>query len=155
MKHNVHEAAYHAVMSSRLHPHVDAEEHYHTAGYILSGLGIASSYAEWTRYHTNALKELKRHLRIYNVKIAAADIEFYNYDEGGKSVFFTLYEDFTEEELEEFLNKLDFTYNAQYCTQYLHGIVWLDNGEWLERRGADATGWTITGYPEMPKRETT
>lgn len=40
----------------------------------------------------------------------------------------------TQEELNEFLKKMDFRYNNGYGSQELYGTVWLVDGTWLSRR---------------------
>ena len=102
----------------------------------------------------NAATELRR--AILDAKIIAADIWFANLKETGSSRIqeITLYEDSTEEELEEFWSKLDFTYDPSGDDmKYMYGKVWLDGCASLERSeygGVD--GWV---HNSPPKRETT
>jgi len=55
----------------------------------------------------------------------------------------------TKAEYEEFMQKLDFEYDAGYGWQVLDGIVWLDNGSWLERGEYDGSEWWA--HRETPK----
>jgi len=58
---------------------------------------------------------------------------------------------YTEDDYNEFLNKLDFEYNEDYGTQILYGIVWLEDNTWLLRGEYDGSEWWkhIT-IPEIP-----
>ena len=59
---------------------------------------------------------------------------------------------YTSEELEEFLNQLDFDYDAGYGGQELFGTVWFEDGGWMDRREYDGSEWWETYYcPSIPE----
>jgi len=59
---------------------------------------------------------------------------------------------YTQEEFEQFLNKLDFKYDSGYGGQELFGTVWFENGTWMERGEYDGSEWwTIQSRPQIPK----
>jgi len=54
-------------------------------------------------------------------------------------------------EMFEFLNNLDFTYDDGYGIQFLFGVVWLKNGDWLERDEYDGSEHWVRRYrPAIP-----
>jgi hypothetical protein len=58
---------------------------------------------------------------------------------------------YTPEEFEEFMSKLDFDYDDGYGMQYLDGVVWLENGTWLERGEYDGSEWWyLKSTPKIP-----
>ena len=62
---------------------------------------------------------------------------------------FILKEGHTQEEYEEFLNKLDFEYDDGYGGQELYGMVWLMKpNTWLTRGEYDGSEWWE--YNECP-----
>jgi len=72
------------------------------------------------------------------------------------SCLFLLKQNYTEEQLENFLNVLNFNYENGYGVQKLYGIVWLKNNNWLERFELDGfIFWERKEYPEIPKLLTT
>ena len=51
----------------------------------------------------------------------------------------------------KFFEDLDYHYDANYGTQELDGIVWLEDGTWLERGEYDGSEWwEHTSCPEIP-----
>jgi hypothetical protein len=107
----------------------------------------------------NASKELKeRFFKIYghsyDNEILAAEIR---YDE---DVFKTKHVDLpvvsephSLEQVHYFFDSLDFSYNAGYGTQHLHGTVWLKDGTWLEREEYDGSEWWVyKKAPQIPER---
>ena len=61
-----------------------------------------------------------------------------------------LLEGYTPEEYKEFLQKLNFEYDAGYGGQELHGTVWLmKENTWLERGEYDGSEWWA--YQECPQ----
>jgi hypothetical protein len=89
----------------------------------------------------NAKRELLD--RISPENILCASIEYspssFFYDNDGKK--FTLKQNHTKEELDEFFNSIDFEYDNGYGSQYLCGFVWLKDGSWLERAEYDGSEW--------------
>ena len=104
----------------------------------------------------NARKELERQLT-GRAKIKCASIKksdgydpgCYNFEESFQK--FELKVNHTEEELESFLESLDFEYDAGYGSQELFGTVWLENGTWLTRgEYDDSEWWEYHKLPEIP-----
>ena len=59
---------------------------------------------------------------------------------------------YTSEELEEFLNQLDFDYDAGYGGQELFGTVWFKDSGWIDRGEYDGSEWWQTHYcPSIPE----
>lgn len=59
---------------------------------------------------------------------------------------------YTEDDLKEFLMKIDEEYYCGYGGQELLGMIWLKDGSWLERREYDGSEWWIyKKYPEIPE----
>lgn len=71
-----------------------------------------------------------------------------------KSDRFMLKVDHSQNELEMFLNSLDFEYDngfTFYSTNQLFGIVWLKSGAWIERCWDDYSEfWRIKNRPIIP-----
>ena len=67
--------------------------------------------------------------------IECAELEF-----GDKTLVLKC--NYTPEELELFLNQLDFSYDEDYGGQYLDGTVWMvDDGAWFTRGEYDGSEW--------------
>jgi hypothetical protein len=101
----------------------------------------------------NARKELERTVELSNSRIVCATIvancTFGEFD--GSNDKITLMYNYTPEELEEFMSKLDFDYDDGYGMQYLNGTVWLENGTWLERGEYDGSEWWyLKSTPKIP-----
>ena len=60
---------------------------------------------------------------------------------------------YSETDLNQFLNQLDFEYDSGYGAQYLFGNVWLKGGKkWLSRYEYDGSEqWILNKLPEIPK----
>lgn len=104
----------------------------------------------------NALEELLNILERNNcsVKCAYITTERNSYwdddDDYIQSKPILLKEGYTPEEYEEFLEKLNFEYDAGYGGQELFGTVWLmEEGTWLERGEYDGSEWW--DYRKCPK----
>lgn len=78
---------------------------------------------------------------VKGLKVRCAKIHFgrYSDDEGFK--FAILKEGYSKEEYQEFLDKLDFEYDAGYGGQELFGIIWCEDGVWLDRGEYDGSEW--------------
>lgn len=65
--------------------------------------------------------------------------------------FYELKIGYTDEELNEFMNSLDIEY-IYSNGQVLHGAVWFENGNWLERIFDDDfyEYWELREFPEIP-----
>ena len=89
----------------------------------------------------NARKELLKNLK--GIEPVCAQIN--------SSVKICLKKGHTHAEWLTFLKLLDFEYNSGYGSQNLFGIVWLDNGAWLERGEYDGSEWwEYKEYPTIP-----
>lgn len=87
----------------------------------------------------NAKIELLEQIKKANSSIKCAEIKKeYIFD---KFHTFFLKEKYTQEEMRKFYEDLDFEYDGGYGLQELHGIVWLSDGTWLERREYDGSEW--------------
>jgi len=103
----------------------------------------------------NAKQELLNALKASKciVKCATIRCERHSYwdddDNYKRSGSIQLIEGYTPAEYEEFLQKLDFEYDAGYGGQELHGLVWLmKENTWLERGEYDGSEWW--DYKECP-----
>ena len=57
----------------------------------------------------------------------------------------------SEAEYSLFMQRLNFTYDAGYGSQYLFGMVWLEDGSWLSRKEYDGSEWwVLCRVPEIP-----
>lgn len=57
----------------------------------------------------------------------------------------------SEEDYNEFLNSLDFTYDDGYGGQKLYGTVWLEDGTWFSRGEYDGSEWwEYNVLPDIP-----
>ena len=96
----------------------------------------------------NAKEEFLKTTSEYEVICAQIRYE-YSYDE---NTTFTLNQNYTEKELEEFLNNLDFEYDSGYGKQYIYGIIWCTNGIWFSRHEYDGSEcWEKHCYPKLPE----
>lgn len=108
-----------------------------------------------TDYRTNAKEELLNALN-GEAKIKCAFIHddngygFREEDEQTKKCILPL--NYTESQLEDFYNSLDFKYDSGYGGQELFGTVWLEDGTWLSRGEYDGSEWWEHNVlPEIPK----
>ena len=63
-----------------------------------------------------------------------------------------LKEGYTQADLDEFISKLDFEYDGGYGSQELFGMVWFNNGYWMDRYEYDgAERWDWHKYPSIPE----
>jgi hypothetical protein len=99
----------------------------------------------------NAKKELLNVLcHISPMKCAMIKLG-YDWDEDAQKVL-VLKLNFSSPDLDLFLGSLDFSYDAGYGGQYLHGIVWLEDGTWLSRGEYDGSEWwDHNELPEVPE----
>lgn len=97
----------------------------------------------------NAKKEFLRSVPLNEVKCAIVIYEpAFSWDE---KYTHRLQCDFNNEELEEFLNKLNFEYDEHFGTQELFGTIWLKSGNWLERDEYDGSEWwAYRRSPDIP-----
>ena len=108
---------------------------------------------------TNAKEELLAKLKTNNLVIKCAHIrtERNSYWDDSDNYIqpapIYLVEDYTPTEYVEFLEKLNFEYDAGYGGQELYGTVWLmEDHTWLERGEYDGSEWwNYQKCPAVPK----
>lgn len=109
----------------------------------------------------NAKIELQTVLDNLSAKVVCAQIYyqpnfFSRMDDEEEDKGITLRVGHTEQELQDFLDKLDFTYDDGYGGQELFGKVWLTDGVWLTRGEYDGSEWwDIHQYPQIPEELST
>ena len=54
---------------------------------------------------------------------------------------YQLKQGYSQKELDEFLETLNFEYNSGYGTQEISGTVWMEDGTWFEREEEDGAEW--------------
>jgi hypothetical protein len=108
----------------------------------------------------NAKEELLEHLmhlnkkknKVISIKCAIVKCERNSYwddDDYVQPPPVLLKEGYTPEEYEEFLQKLNFEYDAGYGGQELFGTIWLsEDNTWYERGEYDGSEWW--SYRECP-----
>ena len=91
----------------------------------------------------NAKTELENIINPLSIECAQIQA-FLDYDDMGDGIFkinLNLKQGATVAELQSFLSALDFNYDNGYGGQNLFGIVWLNDGTWLERGEYDGSEW--------------
>lgn len=64
----------------------------------------------------------------------------------------TLRENWSNDEWLVFLEGLRFDYDDGFGSQHLFGVVWFNDGSWLEREEYDGSeGWILKRTPDVPK----
>jgi len=99
----------------------------------------------------NAKQELQKELDRIGKKPVCASIHdpWRAYDDESLNV--TLKKGYTDLEFTEFMNKLNFEYDAGYGSQYIDGTVWFEDGTWLSRSEYDGSEWWVyVGTPKIP-----
>jgi len=111
-----------------------------------------------SRANTNAKKEFLLSIGSRPVKCAVINYapsslwEMEDINEGPPQKSITLPYGHNETELENFLEELNFEYDAGYGGQELDGTVWFSSSkEWMTRWEYDGSeGWEIHSMPEIP-----
>tara|TARA_R110002020_G_scaffold36503_4_gene109772 strand:+ start:615 stop:1037 length:423 start_codon:yes stop_codon:yes gene_type:complete len=57
---------------------------------------------------------------------------------------------YTEEDMDNFMKKLDIEYNRNSPHQELFGVIWLKDGTWLSRYGSTGCLWDLQECPDIP-----
>jgi len=100
----------------------------------------------------NAKQELIKHLS-FNTTVSSlkcAHIQLGN-EYGKDNLTILLKVNHTPEEFEEFLNKLDVTYDDGFGMQELFGRLWFTDNSWSDRAEYDGSEWwEHRSYPEIP-----
>lgn len=103
---------------------------------------------------TNALQEFKQFISVVSgsADIACASInhvDMWNTEIAHECI---LPLEYTQEQWDDFLKELDFTYDSGYGGQELFGTIWFTNGTWATRREYDGSEWwEYHSCPEIPK----
>mgnify|MGYP000860813691 CR=1 FL=1 len=59
---------------------------------------------------------------------------------------------YSQEDYDKFLNKMDFNYDAGYGTQHVKGVIWMQDGTWYDRGEYDGSEWwEYRSVPNIPK----
>ena len=110
-----------------------------------------------TRANTNAKEEFLRDIGTRPVKCAkivytACSLWALNDEDGPAPKKITLKVGYNETAWEEFLEQLDFDYDAGYGGQELFGTVWFNaSDEWMTRADYDGSEWwEIYSIPTIP-----
>lgn len=100
----------------------------------------------------NAREEFLKTTSAFEVEVICAQIRLeHTYD---NNTVFTLNLGYTDEELTEFLDNLNFDYDSGYGRQYLFGTIWCKNNTWFSRSEYDGSeGWEYHEYPKLPERK--
>jgi len=86
-------------------------------------------------------------------KVIAASISFNDNWRNDNDDIFKLKPLYSNEEYESFLNFLDRKYDSGYGGQNLYGVIFCEDGVWMQRGEYDGSEWwDIYKYPDM--RET-
>jgi hypothetical protein len=84
----------------------------------------------------NAKKEFILHTLLEDIKCATIGTGEYGFTHVSN-----LKEGYSEEDLNAFLQELDFDYNNGYGTQNLFGTIWYTDGTWSSRGEYDGSEW--------------
>ncbi len=69
-----------------------------------------------------------------------------------KSNYIKLPLNFSKEDYNEFLSKIDIDYDSGFGSQELEGIIWLADNSWLERYEYDGSEcWVHKELPKIPQ----
>lgn len=101
---------------------------------------------------TNAKEEFLYHVEHIESDILAADIyKDYNYGEKADTIA-QLTVGFSQEDYDNFLTKLDFTYDSGFGGQHLFGTIWYEDGTWSSRGEYDGSEWRKYNFvPDIPE----
>lgn len=110
--------------------------------------------------NTNAKQEFFNAIRqeFFNgVRHSSVRCAFIQYDPNGQDEMtgdlFRLPLNYTSEQWNDFIEKLDFEYEADSGYSVLSGCIWLENNVWLERYmdEKECEYWILKQYPEIPE----
>jgi len=101
----------------------------------------------------NAKQELLNAMgsSIANLRCATITHNPFYLDDENRPKKVLLKEGYTQADLDEFISKLDFDYDAGYGSQELFGMVWFNDGAWMDRYEYDGSeSWDWHKYPSIP-----
>jgi hypothetical protein len=101
----------------------------------------------------NAKNEIIEHSHAVKQHVKCAQITlFTGWEQDSNSAEFNLPVGYSDQDLEDFLNKLDFDYDSGFGTQYLYGNIWYTDGTWSERYEYDGSEcWIHKSCPPIPE----
>lgn len=98
---------------------------------------------------TNAKQEFIEHTS-ERPRVLCAEI-IYGESWGNREQKHALRKDYSEQDFNDFLDKLNFDYDAGYGGQELFGTIWYEDGTWSERGEYDGSEWwEYRKTPEIP-----
>lgn len=98
---------------------------------------------------TNAKQEFIGHTAEVKSKIKAAAIYTDDWEPDLKDCLKVGY---TGEDYNNFLTRLDFSYDSGYGGQELYGMIWYEDGTWSERGEYDGSEWwDYRAVPSIPE----
>ena len=89
----------------------------------------------------NAKAELEQLIKRANVPLKCAEITLGEVDYNENTTSYILVEGYSEVELAEFFEKLNFEYDDGFGGQELFGTVWFMDGTWADRGEYDGSEW--------------
>lgn len=111
----------------------------------VAGLRVLCTEVKWSRYEDE--NNLDRKSRIKYTKP-----KDYHIQHGFLKKHFTMRVNYSDEDYQNFIDSLDFTYNNDYGTQEISGKIWYTDGTWSERREYDGSEWwEYFKLPEIPE----
>jgi hypothetical protein len=88
---------------------------------------------------------------IANLRCATITHSPFDWSEEVPSKKIVLKEGYSQADLDEFISKLDFEYDGGYGSQELFGMVWFNDGYWMDRYEYDGSErWDWHKYPTIP-----
>ena len=97
----------------------------------------------------NAKKEFLEEVKSKDVLCAKITIDL---DYCNSRRCYILRSGYSETEINQFLQSLDFEYDCGYGNQELDGHIWYKNGTWSERSEYDGSEWwEHKSYPPVPE----
>jgi hypothetical protein len=89
----------------------------------------------------NAKNEFIEHTKYANSPIKCASIQQMDIYTHKIIRVINLFENYSPEDMDTFLNELNFDYNDGYGGQTLFGTIWYMNGQWSSRSEYDGSEW--------------
>jgi hypothetical protein len=89
----------------------------------------------------NAKKEFLEHIGSRTVKCAAILLDSIGDHISEPDVIANLLTEYTQEDFDQFIEKLNLTYNNGYGGQQLFGTIWYTDGTWSTRGEYDGSEW--------------
>lgn len=102
---------------------------------------------------TNAADEFAEHVAEAHSKIKATKIRVgYCYDPDEEKPFAYLKVDYSEQDFDKFMEKMNFNYDSGYGGQELYGTIWYEDGTWSDRGEYDGSEWwEHNSVPDIPE----